>query len=78
MGLGTKVNALVLGTGGNRSRKPCTGAKKLSFGELGVWSVLLFNFVHLSHVVASSWKVLVRQALVRAPFCFVLFCFYLS
>lgn len=70
MGLGAKVNALVLGAGGNRSREPYDGAKKLSFGELGLWSVLLFHFVHLSHIVTGSRKVLVRQALVGAPFCF--------
>lgn len=70
MGLGAKVDALVLGAGGNRSGEPYTGVKKLSFGELGVWSILLFHFVYLSHVVAGSWKVLVRQALVGAPFCF--------
>lgn len=70
MGLGAKLNALVLGAGGYKSRKPCTGEKQLSLGELGVWSVLLFNFGHLSYVVAGSWKILVRQALFGAPFCF--------
>lgn len=61
---------MVLGAGGNRSRKPDTGAKKLSFGELGVRSVLLFHYVRLSQVVARSWKVLVTQAPVGTPFCF--------